>query len=57
MTFFMIFFEIFKKKLNVKKFQKFGDLNPIVGICEGTPSGFRILPLNMIAQFFVVFEI
>ena len=27
MTFFMIFSEIFKKKINVEKFQKFEDLN------------------------------
>ena len=57
MTFFMIFSEVFKKSLFVEKFQKFGDLNPVIGICEGTLSGFRILPLNMNAQILVVFEI
>ena len=54
MTFFIIFSEIFKKKLNVKTFQNFEDLNPIIGICEGTLGGLRILPLNMAAQILVV---
>ena len=57
MTFFMIFSEIFKKKLDIEKFQNFEDLNPVIGICEGTLMGMQILPLNMSAQNLVVFEI
>ena len=55
MTFFMIFSEIFKKKLDIKKFQNFEDLSPVIGICEGTLMGLNILPLNMFrifSQFF-----
>ena len=51
----MIFSEI--KKKTMLKNSKFEDLNLVIGICEGTLRGFRILPLNMAAQFFVVFEI
>ena len=53
----MIFSEIFKKNLNVKKFQKLENLTPLFGICEGTLKGLRILPLNMATQILVVFEI
>ena len=56
-TFFMIFSEIFKKNLDAKKFQNVDDLNPVIGIYEGTLMGLRILPLNMAGQIFVVFEI
>ena len=56
MRFFMIFSEIFKKKLDIEKFQNFEDLNPVIGICEGTLMGLLILPPNMSAQNLVVFE-
>ena len=46
-----------KKNLNVEKFQKFKDLNPVIGICEGTLRGLRLLPLNIAAQILVDFEI
>ena len=55
--FFNDFLQIFLKNLNVKKFQKFADFNPVIGICEGNLRELRILPLNMAAQIFVVFEI
>ena len=51
------FLRNFQKKLHVEKFQKFEDLNPVIGICEGTLIGFRILSLNMNAQVPLVFEI
>ena len=57
MTVFLIFSKKFQKNLNVKIFQNFEDLNPLIGICEGTLRGLRILPLNMAAQIIVVFEI
>ena len=60
MTFFMIFSEMFKKNLDVKKFQNFEDTNPVVGICEGTLRRLRIWPLNSLnlaGQILVVFEI
>ena len=57
MTLFLIFSEIFKKNLDVKKVQNFEDINPVIGICEGTFRGLRIWPLNMIVQTLVVFEI
>ena len=38
-------------------FQKFEDLNAVIGICEGTLRGLRILPLNMAAQLLGGFEI
>ena len=41
----------------LKFFQKFEDLNPVIGNCEGTLNGLLILPLNMAAQLLVVFEI
>ena len=41
----------------MKKFQEFEDLNPVIGICEVTLRGLRILPLNMAAQVLVGFEI
>ena len=53
----MIFFRNFQIILDVKKFKTFEDLNPVVGNCEGTLRGLRILPLNMTAQILVVFEI
>ena len=56
-TFFMTFSEIFKKNLDIKKFQNVEPLNPVIGICEGTLRGLRILPLNMVALVLVVFEI
>ena len=57
MTFFLWISPNFSKKLKYKKFQKFVDLNPVIGICEGTIRGLQILPLNMAAQIVVVFEI
>ena len=57
MTFFRIFSELFKKKLDVKKFQNFEDLNTVIGICEGTLLRLLILPLNLSAQNLVVYEI
>ena len=55
-TFFlMIFSENFKHKY--VNFQNVEDLNPVIGICEGTLRGLRNLPLNMAAQVLVVFEI
>ena len=51
----MILSEI--SNLEVKKFQNFEDLNTVAGNCEGTLRGLRILPVNMVAQIFVVFEI
>ena len=47
----------FQKKLNVKKFRNFEDINPVIGIFEGTLRGLRILPLNRTAQNLVVFQI
>ena len=55
MTFFMIFSEIKKKNLNVKRFQNFEDINPVIGIFEGTLRGSRILPLYRTAQNLAVF--
>ena len=57
MTFFLDFFKIFQKNLNVKKFRNFEDINPVIGIFERTLRELRILPLNMAAQILVVFEI
>ena len=57
MTIFMIFYEIFEKNLDVKKFQNLEDINPVIGICEGALRGLRIFPLIMAAQILVVFEI
>ena len=48
---------VFEKKLDVKKFQNFEILNPVIGICEGTLMGLQILPLKLSAQNLVVFEI
>ena len=45
----MIFSEIFKKNLDVKKSQNVEDLNPVFRICGGTLREMRILPLNMAA--------
>ena len=56
MTFFMILSE-FEKNLNVKKFQNFKDLNPVIGICEGTLRRLRILPSNMTAKFRGILQI
>ena len=56
-TFFYDFIQSFQKNLNVIKFQNFEELNPVIGICEGTLRGLRILPLTMAAQILVVFEI
>ena len=53
----MTFSEIFKKNLDMKKFQNVEPLNPVIGICEGTLRGLRILPLNMVALVLVLFEI
>ena len=50
MTFFRIFSKIFKKNLDVEKFKNLEDLNPVVGICEGTLRGLRNLPLNMLLK-------
>ena len=50
MTFFMVISESFKKSFNVKKFQKFEDINPVIGI-ESILRGLQILFLNMAAQF------
>ena len=47
----------FKRNLDVKKFRNIEDLNPVIGICEGTLRGLRFLRLNMVAQILVVFEI
>ena len=57
MTFFYDFLPNFQKNLDVEIFQNFEDLNPVIRICEGTIRELRILPLNMAAQFRVVFEI
>ena len=62
LRFFMIFsiydfFRNFQINLEVKKFQNFEDVNPVVGNCEGTLRGLRSLPVNMVAQISVVFEI
>ena len=51
------FLRNFQKNLNVKKFQNFDELNHVIGICEGTLRGLRILPLEMTTQILVVFEI
>ena len=53
----MIFFQKFSNKPVVKNFQNIEDLDLVVGNCGGTLRGLRILPLNMAAQIFVVFEI
>ena len=53
----MIFFRNFQINLDVKKFKTFEDLNLVVGNCKGTLRGLRILPVDMDAQIFVVFEI
>ena len=54
-TFFMTFSEIFKKNLNVKKFQNFEDINAVSGISEGTLRELQILPLNRTAQNLAVY--
>ena len=54
--FLMIFSEFFKK-IDVKNFQNFENLNPVIGICEGTLMGLQILPPNMSAQNLVDLEI
>ena len=53
----MIFFEVFKKKLKVIKLQNFEDINPVIGIFEGTLWGLRVLPLNRTALNLAVFQI
>ena len=57
MTFYMIFFKKISKNNNVKKIQKFENLNPVIRLCEDTLRGLRILPLAMRAQILVVSEI
>ena len=54
MTFFD-FLRNFQKNLNVKKFQKLEDLNPVIRICDGTLRVLGILPLKM--AVLLVFEI
>ena len=41
----------------LKKIQSIENLNPVIGICEGTLMGLQILPLNVSAQNLVFFEI
>ena len=53
----MIFSEVFKKNLDVKKFQNFEIINPVIGICESAFRGLQIWPLNMYVQILVVFKI
>ena len=55
--FFMIFLKKNFKNLILKSFQNVEDLNPVIGICEGTLRGLQILPLNSVAYILVVFEI
>ena len=53
MTFFMTFSEFFKKNLDVKKFQNFEDINPIIVIFEGALRRLRVLPVNL-ADYIIV---